>query len=76
MRSWEELDVWSCAYCDAAFGPKVVCQADHVVPLAEGGVHELWNLVPACETCNLGKSDRPAEAWLAFLAGEALTERR
>ncbi|MFF4478729.1 HNH endonuclease [Streptomyces sp. NPDC001520] len=75
MAAWEEWDWWSCAYCDADFGPKVVCQVDHVTPLAEGGADELWNLAPACEGCNLGKSDRPVEVWLAFLAGEGLTER-
>lgn len=76
MRAWEEMDAWSCAYCDASFGRMVVCQIDHVIPLADGGPHEMWNLAPACESCNRGKSDRPAEAWLAFLASEAPTERR
>ncbi|MEU7243366.1 HNH endonuclease [Streptomyces sparsogenes] len=69
LRAWEELDWWSCAYCDAPFGPKVVCEVDHVVPLAEGGPHELWNLAPSCTECNRGKSDSPVEVWLTCLAG-------
>lgn len=31
---------------------------DHVKPLAKGGAHILANLRPACQPCNLEKSDR------------------
>lgn len=31
---------------------------DHVIPLAQGGMHTLWNLQPLCSTCNLSKGDR------------------
>ena len=30
--------------------------ADHVVPVAQGGGDELSNLVPACATCNSGRT--------------------
>jgi 5-methylcytosine-specific restriction endonuclease McrA len=43
-----------CAYCGAG-GP---LQMDHFVPLARGGVHELHNVVPACERCNKSKCAR------------------
>lgn len=56
--------MWACAYCDAAFGPEVVCEVDHVVPLARGGAHDLHNLVPACQACNGAKSDRMIADWL------------
>ncbi|WP_211833247.1 HNH endonuclease signature motif containing protein [Streptomyces asiaticus] len=71
LRAWEELDWWSCTYCDAPLGPKVVCEVDHVIPLAAGGVHELWNLAPACRPCNQGKSAQPAEVWLTSLASRS-----
>ncbi|MEU7039806.1 HNH endonuclease signature motif containing protein [Streptomyces varsoviensis] len=70
VRAWEDEDQFSCTYCDASFGAGVLCQVDHVRPLAEGGAHELWNVAPACESCNRQKADRPAEVWLAFLAGD------
>ncbi|MFJ6720533.1 HNH endonuclease [Streptomyces sp. NPDC091259] len=72
---WEEEDVWSCAYCDVAFGPEVVSEVDHVIPLAKGGVHEWSNLAPSCRECNRAKSDADITAWLAALAGGSSAER-
>ena len=46
-----------CAYCRAA-GTMTV---DHVKPVSKGGVHELENVVPACEHCNFVKSNAPLE---------------
>lgn len=63
MRAWEEADTWSCAYCDVPFGPRAVCEVDHVVPLARGGPHDLHNLAPACSRCNLTKSDALPDDW-------------
>lgn len=35
---------------------------DHVIPLAQGGMHTLWNLQPLCSSCNLSKQDKvPAD---------------
>lgn len=33
-------------------------QVDHVVPLARGGEHSLWNLQVLCQTCNISKGAR------------------
>jgi hypothetical protein len=43
-----------CSYCDRAFLPGERWHADHVRPRAEGGPHELANLVAACDRCNAG----------------------
>ncbi|MGW6638514.1 HNH endonuclease [Streptomyces cyaneofuscatus] len=75
LRRWEELEWWSCVYCDAPFGPMVVAEVDHVTPLARGGVHEWPNLAPACAGCNQAKADRDMSDWLRFLAGQLDTER-
>lgn len=72
---WEEQDVWSCAYCGAAFGPSVVPEVDHVIPLAKGGPHEWANLAPACRECNRAKSDTDITAWLTSLTGDTSAER-
>lgn len=50
---WVEVEAWACVYCGAPFE-----HVDHVQPLARGGDHALWNLVPSCAACNLAKSDR------------------
>ncbi|WP_138905950.1 HNH endonuclease [Streptomyces chryseus] len=74
LRRWEELEWWSCTYCDRPFGQMVVAEVDHIRPLARGGVHEWWNLAPSCRDCNRWKSDTDVMAWLV-LAGHLATER-
>lgn len=73
LRRWEELDDWSCAYCDSPFGPMVVAEVDHIRPLAKGGVHEWFNLAPACALCNRVKGDRDPLSWLSEIAGHGNT---
>ncbi|WP_411978401.1 HNH endonuclease [Streptomyces scopuliridis] len=75
LRRWEELEWWSCAYCDRSFGGKVVAEVDHIAPLAKGGSHEWVNLAPACRECNSLKSDRDWADWCTVLAGQMDTER-
>ncbi|WP_420707700.1 HNH endonuclease [Streptomyces sp. ATexAB-D23] len=75
LRRWEEADEWSCIYCDASFGPMVVAEVDHMTPLARGGVHESFNLAPACAECNRAKGDLDMSDWLRILAGQLDTER-
>ncbi|MFJ4768504.1 HNH endonuclease [Streptomyces uncialis] len=74
LRRWEHLEWWTCTYCDRAFGGMVVPEVDHVRPLAKGGMHEWWNLAPACRDCNRDKADQDASEWLAKTAGQRLTE--
>lgn len=51
-------DAFTCQYC-GAHPPHVVLHVDHVVAVAEGGTNDDENLITACDTCNLGKSDIP-----------------
>lgn len=48
-----------CFYC----GSKTNIQADHVIPIARGGVHGISNLVPACQSCNASKRERTITEW-------------
>lgn len=47
-------DNFRCQYCGEA-APDVVLECDHIIPIAEGGEHELLNLITACFDCNRGK---------------------
>lgn len=44
--------------------------ADHIIPLARGGRHELGNLTVACANCNLRKRNKLPEEFLAENADE------
>ncbi|MFE5828692.1 HNH endonuclease [Streptomyces sp. NPDC056508] len=74
LRRWEELEWWSCAYCDRSFGPTVVAEIDHIRPASKGGSDEWVNLAPACQECNRAKSDLDVGAWLADFAGQREAE--
>ena len=50
-------DGFVCQYC-GAHPPKVLLEADHIVPVADGGGNETDNLIAACWTCNRGKAAR------------------
>ena len=55
----------ACAYCHQAFTSDRKIEWDHVIPIVRGGVHAIGNLVPACLTCNRGKSVRLVREWRA-----------
>ena len=51
-------DDFSCVYCGrSAMVDKVKLHMDHVLPKIKGGPDLKYNLVTACEECNLAKSD-------------------
>lgn len=52
---------YSCLYC----GEKATT-LDHIVPLHRGGTNFLWNLAPACRSCNAHKG---AKDPLSFVVG-------
>jgi 5-methylcytosine-specific restriction endonuclease McrA len=57
-HEWEAIKVayeHRCAYCGIA--PEQL-SIDHALPLARGGVHSAWNIVPACLQCNIRKGAR------------------
>jgi hypothetical protein len=49
-----------CAYCGIS-AEKL--EADHVIPLALGGLHLPANIRPACKRCNCSKADQRLHAW-------------
>lgn len=49
-------DGFTCQYC-GRMTPEVVLEVDHIVPRAEGGSDEFYNLITACWDCNHGKAD-------------------
>lgn len=59
LRFLQRLYASPCAYCGSARN----IQADHVMPIARGGVHSIGNLLPACRDCNLSKHDKTVMEW-------------
>jgi 5-methylcytosine-specific restriction endonuclease McrA len=43
-----------CVYC----GRKTKLEIDHIVPLSQGGFHDISNIVPACRSCNGSKNKK------------------
>lgn len=50
-------DHFTCQYCGTQ-PPTVVLVADHITPVAEGGLSTIDNLLTACEPCNQGKANK------------------
>lgn len=51
-----------CAYCGDTIGP---FHLDHFVPIALGGPTTIENMVVTCARCNISKSAKPPQDWLA-----------
>jgi HNH endonuclease len=72
-------DRFTCQYCGKQ-APEVVLHVDHIEPVSKGGTNDLLNLITACESCNLGKSDRQLDDHSAVAKKrgqlEALQERK
>ncbi|MBS4224204.1 HNH endonuclease domain-containing protein [Lederbergia citrea] len=49
-----------CFYCNKEIKKKEYAHVDHFIPWSFVQADQLWNLVIACNTCNLSKSDRLA----------------
>ncbi len=48
-------DGFRCMYCGRT-PPTVILEIDHILPIAEGGLNEVSNLVTSCVDCNRGKA--------------------
>lgn len=66
---WESIrsaifgrDDYTCQYCGSR-GVRLEC--DHVVPVADGGSHDSYNLLTACFDCNRSKGSKSLSAWEA-----------
>ena len=49
-------DSFKCQYCGKS-SPDVILHIDHIKPVSKGGSNDVTNLLTACDSCNLGKSN-------------------
>lgn len=57
---------FKCAYSGIDIGGKEnksIRSIDHIVPLAKGGAHEVWNCVPMDRSLNCSKKEKDLEEW-------------
>jgi 5-methylcytosine-specific restriction endonuclease McrA len=47
-------------YCLAVWAERHAWELDHIIPLANGGTHELPNMQMLCQPCHPGKTARKA----------------
>ncbi len=45
--------------------------ADHVIPYAKGGTHDLSNLVASCDNCNARKSTKDYDEFIEYLGQQS-----
>lgn len=68
VEEWKQLlfaSSFRCRYCNCRLSyqnlgfPKAErATRDHVIPLKKGGSNDIWNIVPACGSCNSRKGIR------------------
>lgn len=63
-------DGFRCVYCGSS-PPAVLLEADHVIPVVDGGTNDQDNLVTACEGCNRGKGPVSLQVIPRSLADQA-----
>lgn len=57
-----------CPYCDGLLFTGHIrnkIHLDHFIPIAKGGQHVPWNLLPVCHTCNLRKNVKNPKLFLS-----------
>lgn len=59
--TWRACFGGRCPYCDSEVASTVI---EHVVPLAHGGENTVYNVVPACWSCNTAKGPKEPLRWL------------
>jgi hypothetical protein len=70
LRILMEFDEPRCFYCERPLQDLGTPHVDHVIPWSFLLTDPLWDLVLACSSCNLAKSDTlPDRAFLGKLAG-------
>ncbi len=75
LRILRETDPAECFYCGTNLGESTTTHVDHVIPWSFLYADELWDLVLACDSCNIAKADAlPVRPFLAKLA--TYNERR
>lgn len=64
LASYEGL----CHWCEEPHGE--IPHMEHVMPVALGGLHEIENVVPACQRCNFRKGIKHPDDWRVQLKQE------
>lgn len=57
---------WKCAYSGEYIGGEEnqsIRSIDHIIPLAKGGAHKVWNCVPMYRPFNSSKNDKDIKEW-------------
>lgn len=59
-----EFFEFKCAYSDEYIGGNSMLRTiDHIIPLSNGGLNEIWNCVPMCKTHNSSKHTSDMVTW-------------
>jgi 5-methylcytosine-specific restriction endonuclease McrA len=58
VAEWRALVEAYGGYCLCCLRNDLPLEADHVIPLALGGYHQIDNIQPLCRSCNASKADR------------------
>lgn len=57
-----------CWYCGYKFTRKKRFNIDHMLPVKRGGTNHIYNLVGACQGCNITKRNRNFKEFINYLA--------
>ena len=71
MTKWKSLKVVTCYWCQSKGSTKKY-HADHIIPLAKGGLHSLDNLCISCASCNMQKSAKMPSEFVMTLTSPTL----
>lgn len=59
LKCLEEFER-SCAYCGAN---NIALEKEHVIPVSKNGSNSIYNIIPACRSCNASKTNNLFEEW-------------
>ena len=69
---WEEFNN-KCIYCGCTETRKKRLHIDHLTPISRGGTNYVYNLAPACQSCNSSKHNKTLREYLAILGPDSET---
>ena len=64
-----------CWFCGVKL-PRQEVTLDHLIPIAQGGIHHLENLVASCHACNIAKGRRTLEEYRQVCGGRPFAGER
>jgi len=62
-KDWRNIKAYyqgCCVYCGERY---FKLSRDHVIPITLGGHDAVYNVVPACKSCNSSKHNKPLNEW-------------